>query len=241
MPYAKLTPQSVSEGAGARIRRLFPGPERDHLDPFVLFDEFMIQPGTGFPDHPHRGFEVVTYVLEGAMHHRDDQGNDSVVSAGGLQHFSAGSGIVHSEMPTGDGTTRGIQLWLNLPRSDKGTAPAYAPINAAEIPETKLDGYRVRTVAGPGSPLSAHTPLLYLDIELAPGSEHAARVPPGFTGVLYVLRGELVSDGTPAQAGEAMLIGEGDVHVTTGPGTRYLVIAGKPLGEPIHQHGPYVD
>lgn len=241
MPYSKLKPQSVSEGAGARIRRLFPIPERGNLDPFVLFDEFEIRPGTGFPEHPHRGFEVITYVLEGAMHHRDDKGNDSVVGAGGVQHFSAGRGIVHSEMPEGDSTTRGIQLWVNLPRSDKGMEPMYEPISAQQIPETKFDGYRVRTVVGPGSPLSLHTPLMYLDVELAPGSEHTARVPQGFTGVLYVLRGELLSGDTSAREGEAMVIGEGDVHVTTGPGARYLVIAGKPIGEPIRQHGPYVD
>jgi redox-sensitive bicupin YhaK (pirin superfamily) len=241
MPYSKLRPQSVSEGAGARIRRLFPSPQRENIDPFVLFDEFEIAAGTGFPDHPHRGFEVITYVLAGAMHHRDDHGNDSVVSAGGVQHFSAGRGIVHSEMPEGDTTTRGIQLWVNLPRSDKGTEPAYQPIAATQIPETKFDGYRVRTVAGPGSPLSAHTPLVYLDIELAPGSEHTAQVPAGFTGVLYVLEGEVQSNDTAAQEGEAMAIGEGNVHVSTGPGARYLVIAGRPIGEPIHQHGPYVD
>src|SRR5690606_33471961 len=118
--------------------------EKGNLDPFVLFDEFEIQPGTGFPDHPHRGFEVITYVLEGAMHHRDNKGNDSVVSAGGVQHFSAGSGIVHSEMPEGNTTTRGIQLWVNLPRSDKAMAPMYEPIGPHQIPETKFNGYRVR-------------------------------------------------------------------------------------------------
>lgn len=241
MPTQRFRPEEMDEGAGARVRRLFPVAARHYVDPFVLFDEFFVAPQAGFPDHPHRGFEAITYLLEGNMHHRDNLGNDGVVGPGGAQRFTAGRGIVHSEMPEGGGTTHGIQIWVNLPKSQKDIEAGYQQVGDSEVPETKLDGFRVRTVVGPGSPLRTRTPMLYLDIELAPGGSHRVHVPAGFKGIAYVLSGEVrFGDGT-ARAGEAIPIESGEVDAETGPGGRYLLIAGRPHNEPVYQHGPYVD
>jgi hypothetical protein len=241
MPFEKLKPEEMDEGAGARVRRLFPAAKRPYRDPFVLFDEFFVPPGGGFPNHPHRGFEAITYVLDGAMHHRDNLGNDSVVGAGGVLRFVAGSGIVHSEMPEGQDVAHGIQLWVNLARAQKQTAASYQQVAPQEIPESKTDGCRVRTVVGPGSPVETKTQMVYLDIELAPGSKYSAHIPSGQNGLVYVVDGEVQAGETSASEGQALAIGEGDVEIGTGPGGRYLLVAGKPYNEPVQFRGPYID
>jgi len=241
MPFEKLRPEVMDEGAGARVRRLFPAPGRPWRDPFVLFDEFFVPPGGGFPDHPHRGFEAITYVLDGAMHHRDNLGNDGVVGPGGVQRFTAGSGIVHSEMPAGKEVAHGVQLWVNLKKSDKNVGATYQQVVPDHIPDSKIDGCRVRTVVGPGSPVQVNTPMLYLDVELAPGSNHGAQLPDDHRGVVYVISGEVRVAETGVRAGEALAVGPGVVEVTTGPGGRYLLVTGKPSGEPVLMRGPYVD
>lgn len=241
MSVEKLRPQEMDEGAGARVRRLFPVAGRPYRDPFVLFDEFFVPPGGGFPDHPHRGFEAITYVLDGAMHHRDNLGNDGIVGEGGVQRFTAGRGIVHSEMPAGKEVAHGVQLWVNLTKSSKNIEANYQQVASTQIPESKVNGCRVRTVVGPGSPVQVKTPMLYLDVELAPGSSHSARLPDGQEGMVYVVSGEVQTEGASAKAGEALSVGPGEVHVATGPGGRYLLVSGKPYGEPVQLRGPYVD
>ena len=241
MPFEKLNPEEMDEGAGARVRRLFPAAQRPYRDPFVLFDEFFVPPGGGFPNHPHRGFEAITYVLGGAMHHRDNLGNDSVVGAGGVLRFVAGSGIVHSEMPEGQDTAHGIQLWDNLAQAQKKTAASYQQVAPQEIPERKTDGCRVRTVIGPGSPVQTKTPMLYLDIELAPGSHYSTHIPEGQSGLVYVVDGEVQAGGTSASEGQALAVSAGELEIGTGPGGRYLLVAGQPYGEPVQFRGPYID
>jgi redox-sensitive bicupin YhaK (pirin superfamily) len=241
MPYSKLVAQEQAEGAGARVRRLFPIPGQNYQDPFVLMDEFFVEPGAGFPDHPHRGFEVITYVLDGAMHHRDSMGNDGVVGPGGVQRITAGRGITHSEMPEGAALAHGIQLWINLAKAEKGVDAAYQQVAPPDLPEEKFDGYRARVVVGPGSPVRLHTPVSYLDVEVAPGTSRREQVPAGHNGLIYVVNGELSADGTFARAGEALACGAGEVRIATGPGGRYLFLAGKPHGEPVLYHGTFVD
>lgn len=241
MQEKKLRPEEIAEGAGAKVRRLFPASGTDNLDPFVLFDEFFVSPDAGFPDHPHRGFEAITYLLQGAMHHRDNLGNDGVVRPGGALRFSAGNGIVHSEMPESSETTHGIQLWVNLAGSDKKMPADYQQLDPNDIPETKVDGYRVREIAGPRSRLKVHTPLLYQDIELAPGATYAEVIPKEYAGFAYVVEGKLTVGQTTINTGEAAPVGNGEVCFETGPGARFLLVAGRPHGEPIIMHGSFVD
>src|SRR6056297_2002791 len=161
--HRKLKARETSDGAGARIKRLFPGPAFSHFDPFVLLDEFFVTPEAGFPEHPHQGFEAVTYMLEGAFRHKDNLSNDSVVSAGGVQRFSAGKEIRHAEMPGTDGMNHGLQLWINLPRDMKDSSPTYQQVNPKDIPVESQNGVEIRTIIGNDSPVAVNTNVLYQD------------------------------------------------------------------------------
>jgi redox-sensitive bicupin YhaK (pirin superfamily) len=241
-----VTAPETPEGAGAVVKRALPFGYTNVVDPFVLLDEFFVRPPAAFPDHPHRGFEIVTYMLDGSFRHRDSMGNDSTIQAGGLQRITAGAGIVHAELPMTQGLNHGLQLWINLPRALKGIPADYQGVPGEHLPESSGDGYRVRTVVGPGSPVKLQTRVLYFDVSLQPQARWESDVPAGLAAVLYAFQG---SDGRVGEsqaevgAGALAILGEGDsVRVLAGrEPLRFALIAGQPHGEPIRMRGPYVD
>ncbi|MBI5041186.1 MAG: pirin family protein [Gammaproteobacteria bacterium] len=219
------------EGDGAEVRRLFPIPRFMNFDPFVLWDHFDIGAGAGFPEHPHRGLQ-----------HADNLGNTSTVGPLGVQRFTAGRGIVHSEMPAATGHTRGIQLWVNLPQRLKGIEPEYQQVDAQDFPEETLPHGRLRTLMGPGSPLHLHTPIRYYDLHLDSGGDHTLPMQAGEHSLAYVVSGTARINGEPLEAGMAWFSQAAtplEVHAESA--LRLMLVFGTPHGEPIHQHGPYVD
>ncbi|MGD8802275.1 MAG: pirin family protein [Gammaproteobacteria bacterium] len=233
---------SGAEGDGAEVRRLFPVPSLMNFDPFVLWDDFSISAGAGFPDHPHRGFEGVTYVFQGSVKHKDNLGNDSTVTSGGLQRFTAGSGIVHSEMPSADGVTRGIQMWVNLPLRLKKLEPDYQQVNSDEVPERKVNNGIVRVLAGESSPLQLNTPVIYLDARLDAGGEFEQAIPSGYRGIVYIVEGACDVNGDIIRQGKAAFMENVDtIKLRCNEPSRIMLCFGQPHGEPIRQHGPFVD
>jgi len=236
------TATATMEGDGAEVRRLFPIPRFMNFDPFVLWDHFDIGAGAGFPEHPHRGFEAITYLFEGAMQHADNLGNTSTVGPQGAQRFTAGRGIMHSEMPADTGNTRGIQLWINLPQRLKRIDPAYQQVDAQDFPDEALPHGRLRTVVGPGSPLRLHTPIRYYDLYLDSGGEHALPMQAGERALIYIVSGEAHINGERLVAGMAWFSHSATpVQVLAATAARLMLVFGTPHGEPIHQHGSYVD
>lgn len=246
---------ATSDGAGVRLTRVIGGPALQDLDPFLLLDEFGSDSPddyiAGFPDHPHRGFETVTYMLDGRMRHRDNQGNSGLLGPGSIQWMTAGRGIVHSEMPEQEeGLMRGFQLWVNLPASDKMTAPRYQDIAASDIPEVEIDdGVRVRVLSGQfndvtGPVAGVAVQPLYLDIELPASASLSPALPENHTAFLYVFEGSLVAGETQKgiQKHELAILGSGkEVPLSAGDeGARVILVAGRPLGEPVARHGPFV-
>jgi len=251
--------QYVMDGAGVRINRVLTQGLQRRLDPFLMLDAFGSEkPGdyiAGFPEHPHRGFETVTYMLTGRMRHRDSGGNEGLITNGGVQWMTAGRGVVHSEMPEqNEGLMEGFQLWLNLPGSDKLCTPWYRDIPAAEVPRFTLDsGVTVQVIAGSshgvaGAVQRGATEPLYLDIELPPGAAFEQALPAGHNAFLYVFRGEAIVGGRGVAPTRMAILdnaaGSDGVVIkaprdAAGP-TRLLLIAGRPLGEPIAQYGPFV-
>jgi len=246
---------ATSDGAGVRLTRVIGGAELPDLDPFLLLDEFGSDSPddyiAGFPDHPHRGFETVTYMLDGRMRHRDNQGNSGLLGPGSIQWMTAGRGIVHSEMPEQEeGLMRGFQLWVNLPASDKMTDPRYQDIAASDIPEVEIDdGVRVRVLSGQfndvtGPVAGVAVQPLYLDIELPASASVSPALPENHTAFLFVFEGSLVAGETTknVQKHELAVLGSGkDVPLTAGnEGARAILVAGRPLGEPVARYGPFV-
>lgn len=230
---------TVPEGDGVTVKRLMPVHGMLNHDPFVLWDHFDLS-GGGFPDHPHRGFEAITYLFAGGMNHADNLGNRGTVHAGGAQRFTAGRGLVHSEFP--DGHAAGIQLWINLPARLKKLAPDYQQLQAGELPEHEEQGAHIRTIVGEASPLRLHTPVEYLDIRLDAGSTFTRPIPGGYRGFIYVVEGAITADGRQAAAGQALLVENTPTLALSAPdGARLMWCFGKPHHEPIRQHGPYVD
>jgi redox-sensitive bicupin YhaK (pirin superfamily) len=247
--------QFVMDGAGVKINRVLTGPLQRRLDPFLMLDAFgSDKPGdyiAGFPEHPHRGFETVTYMLTGRMRHRDSAGNEGLVTNGGVQWMTAGRGVVHSEMPEQEeGLMEGFQLWLNLPAKDKMSAPWYRDIAHEELPRFSLEtGATVQVIAGhthgvSGAVMREGTQPLYLDIALPAGETFELPLPAGHNAFIYVYRGETVVEGKGVpQARMAILDNSVDadgVRIKATQESRLLVIAGRPLGEPIAQYGPFV-
>ncbi|HEX7341315.1 MAG TPA: pirin family protein [Rhodanobacteraceae bacterium] len=246
----------TSDGAGVSLTRVIGQRALDMLDPFLLLDEFgSDKPGdyiAGFPEHPHRGFETVTYMLDGRMRHGDNQGNSGLLTAGSVQWMTAGRGIVHSEMPEQEeGLMRGFQLWVNLPAADKMTAPRYQDIAPEAIPEVDpAAGVHVRVIAGnfggiTGPVSGVATEPLYLDIALAPGGKVSVPVPVSHHAFAYVFDGEGVTLGSSGDAlahRELAVLDDGDgVMLEAGPSAaRLLLVAGKPLNEPVARYGPFV-
>ncbi|MDQ6989753.1 MAG: pirin family protein [Mariprofundaceae bacterium] len=234
----KIKALAVPEGDGVVVKRLMPSQNLRNYDPFVLCDHFDIESG-GFPDHPHRGFEAITYMLAGGMQHADNLGNRSTVYAGGAQRFTAGKGIVHSEIPQGRAV--GLQLWINLPQKLKHIEPAYQQVDAADIKVEKKDGVLLRHIVGEAG-IILQTPVLYLDISLLPQSHYEVHIPDGFRGFVYVLQGHVWLQEQHLHASEALFI-EGVQHlqIQAKDNSQIMVCFGLPHGEPIYQHGPFVD
>ncbi len=247
--------QYVMDGAGVKINRVLTGTLQRRLDPFLMLDAFGSDKAgdyiAGFPEHPHRGFETVTYMLTGRMRHRDSAGNEGLVTDGGVQWMTAGRGVIHSEMPEqNEGLMEGFQLWLNLPAKDKMSAPWYRDIPNEEVPRFTLDsGATVQVIAGSshgvaGAVQREGTEPLYLDIELPEGATFEQPLPAGHNAFIYVFRGEAVVGGKGVPQTRMAIFdnaeGSDGVVIKAAQPTRLLLIAGRPLREPIAQYGPFV-
>jgi redox-sensitive bicupin YhaK (pirin superfamily) len=252
----------TSDGAGVKLRRVIGQPQLPDLDPFLMLDEFGTDRAedyiAGFPDHPHRGFETVTYMLDGRMRHRDNHGNEGVLVPGSVQWMTAGRGLVHSEMPEQQaGRMRGFQLWLNLPARDKMTAPKYQEFGPERIPvavpaggvTAKVIAGRVADVAGPI--FQPATDPTYLDVALEPGATFVQPVPADYAAFLYVFEGTVRVGSEPGatlvRTHELAVLVEGDeIRVTgasagaDGKSARAILVAGRPLREPVAKYGPFV-
>ena len=247
--------QPTSDGAGVKLARSLGSPALDYLDPFLLLDEFKSDAGTdylaGFPDHPHRGFETVTYMLAGAMQHRDHKGNEGNLRPGSIQWMTAGRGIIHSEMPQQqDGLMWGFQLWVNLPATEKMTAPRYQDIHPEDVPEVVLkNGIKIRVLVGEshgvrGAVQGIVTDPLYLDVQVPAQMSCALPVQRGHTAFCYVFDGA-GTFGASAQVVSRQhlaVLSDGEVVTvkTTDTLVRFLLLAGKPLHEPVARYGPFV-
>ncbi len=251
----KVRGQPTSDGAGVRMTRVIGSQVLDSFDPFLLLDEFRSDDPNdylaGFPDHPHRGFETVTYMLAGRMRHGDNQGNTGLLGPGSVQWMTAGRGIVHSEFPEQqEGLMWGFQLWVNLPRSDKMTAPRYQDIQGEQIPEVELGpGARARVLVGTvgdatGPVTNVATEPVYFDLHLEPGATYTAELPPAHNVFAYVYSGDakIGAASTFIARGELALTTPGaTLPVTAGAeGARLLVVGGRPLQEPVARYGPFV-
>ncbi len=243
----------TSDGAGVKLTRLLTQDLQRRLDPFLMLDVFGSDSAddyiAGFPDHPHRGFETVTYMLAGRMRHRDSAGNEGLLQSGGVQWMTAGRGVIHSELPEqNEGRMEGFQLWLNLPASDKMRAPWYRDIQSADLPEWRGDGVVARVIAGSthgvqGAVQREGTAPLYLDLQLDPGAAFEQALPAAHNAFVYVYRGSLsLGERAVPEQRMAILGNAGDgVRITAGAnGARAILIAGQPLKESIVQHGPFV-
>jgi len=247
--------QFVMDGAGVKINRVLTQGLQRRLDPFLMLDAFgSDKPGdyiAGFPEHPHRGFETVSYMISGSMKHRDSAGNEGLITDGGVQWMTAGRGVAHSEMPAQtDGLMEGFQLWLNLPAKDKMTAPWYRDIPREAIPRFVTDGgATVQVIAGAshgvaGAVQRAHTEPLYLDVELPANGVFEQTLPPGHNAFIYVFRGQVVVDEQNVPQTRMAILkndpGADGVRIVAAQASRLILIAGQPLGEPIAQYGPFV-
>lgn len=247
----------ATDGAGVELTRVIGQPALSMLDPFLLLDAFRSdQPEdyiAGFPPHPHRGFETVTYLLDGRMRHRDNAGNEGVIEPGGIQWMTAGKGIIHSEMPEQEnGLLEGFQLWINLPATEKMTAPAYQEFSRQHIPvEVRDNGIRVRVITGTTSegttgPVSQPlTEPVYLDVSLPAGQSFSEQLPETHNAFAYVIQGQLSVAGDQKQILSrddlAVLTHGKDIQVeAASEESRFLLIAGKPLNEPVARGGPFV-
>jgi len=243
----------ASDGAGVRLNRVIGTPQLGDLDPFLMLDQFgSDQPGdylAGFPDHPHRGFETVTYMIAGRMRHRDNHGHEGLLVPGSVQWMTAGRGIVHSEMPEQEeGLMAGFQLWVNLPAKDKMCAPRYQEFAPESIPVVApADGVEIKVIAGRvgevEGPISAvATDPTYLDVALQPGARYVHAVPVGHTAFAYVFEGALQVGGRRVERGELAVFGDGEQveFASAVLAGRALLIAGRPLREPIAKYGPFV-
>lgn len=254
-----VEPKPVVEGAGVRLQRVFPGSTLDYPDPFLLFDHFgSNNPDdylAGFPMHPHRGIETVTYMLAGAVQHRDSIGNAGMIEAGDVQWMTAGGGIMHEEMPESrQGRMAGFQLWVNLPARFKMTQPRYQEIAAAQIPEmNREDGVTIRVIAGTvddvqGPVTEIVADPVYLDVTIPTSASFSHTIERGHTALAYVFEGEGVFGIADEETGETVsyprliVFDDGDFVQAraTGESVRFLLMSGKPSYEPIVRYGPFV-
>lgn len=255
----KVTGRATSDGAGVNLTRIMGTPELNMLDPFLLLDEFQSDKAddyiAGFPDHPHRGFETVTYMLAGKIRHKDNAGHEGVIEPGGIQWMTAGRGIIHSEMPEQeDGLLWGFQLWINLPATQKMTEPRYQEFSKDEIPSETRDGnVMVRVITGEtsmgteGPVKNIATNPVYLDIRLPAGTEFSEPVATSNNKFIYVYSGSLNLPDTDnrimkLETGDLAVLGQGEkLHITAGTkGAKCLFLSALPLHEPVARGGPFV-
>ena len=249
--------RETSDGAGVRLRRYIASPELDMFDPFLLLDVFRSDDPedyiAGFPPHPHRGFETVTYLLHGRMRHKDSAGHEGVIKSGGVQWMTAGRGIEHSEMPEQDeGLLYGFQLWVNLPADKKMAKPRYQELEPEEIPVEKIsEGASVRVIAGttingttgPVTEIAAAP--VYLDVSLKQGEEFIENIPAGHNAFIYVVEGEIDIIGgeqtTSVTTESLAVLNDGDrITIHSQRDSRFLLVAGQPFKEPVARYGPFV-
>jgi redox-sensitive bicupin YhaK (pirin superfamily) len=251
---------SQSEGAGARVRRSIGTPKLRNLSPFLMLDHFSIPPGAGFPDHPHRGQETITYLLDGAVDHEDFAGNHGRINSGDLQFMTAGRGIVHAEMPAPNPEGRpnvGMQLWVDLPQKLKGCEPRYRDLRAAEIPLVKLedDKVAIKVISGQSHGVDsvkelAYTPVWLMDITIKPGGKVQQHLPAGWNAFAYSLEGEVTfgvgKDATTIQKYHNTVFEQkgdsvfAEVTADAKEDARFILVAGLPLDQKIVQYGPFV-
>jgi len=258
-PASQIGSVNTLEGAGFRVRRPFPTFELDHFGPFLLLDEMGPAdnaPGEakGAPDHPHRGFETVTYMLDGELEHKDSVGNRGLIKPGDVQWMTAGAGIVHSEMPSESilrqgGRTHGFQLWVNLPASAKMRRPRYQELTRDDFPIVEFEGGRIvvvsGSVAGAIGPADTHVPITYAHVMLDPHAETTIDLDPALVAFIYVFRGggSIGQPHVPVRGGEAVLFDEGVGTIRVGSGDAGLeamIGAGPRIDEPVVRYGPFV-
>lgn len=248
-----ITGMPTSDGAGVELVRVIGQPALMELDPFLLLDAFRSENPNdyiaGFPSHPHRGFETVTYLLNGRMRHKDNAGNEGVIAPGGVQWMTTGKGIIHSEMPEQEnGLLEGFQLWINLPASHKMTTPKYQEHDETEIPTETRPGANIKVVSGQtskgtkGPVVQPLTDPIYFDIKLEAGTEFSETLQETHNAFVYVIEGLVTLDSTTLQRDQLAVLSHGDlINLRSGEtGARVLVVAGKPLNEPIARGGPFV-
>ena len=256
-----VEPQMVIEGAGVRLRRSISPSRENPVDPFLLFDHFAFNdpiegPLVGFPMHPHRGIETVTYMLEGSVHHRDSLGNSGLIGSGDVQWMTSGGGIMHEEMPrrSPEGNVYGFQLWVNLPAALKMSEPRYQEVSADTIPIVQRNGVKIRVVAGEydgvqGPVTEISIKPVYMDVELEPGSEFKHPIPKDHTALAYIFEGkgnfrlDRNEQGEDIEAVHMIIFGEGEeliVHAAVDSPVRFMFISGSRINEPIVPYGPFV-
>ena len=249
-----IEPQLVIEGAGVLLKRSISPRQSNEYDPFLLFDHFAFNnplegPSRGFPTHPHRGIDTVTYMLEGSVNHRDSLGNAGKIGSGDVQWMTSGRGILHEEMPrrSENGNIYGFQLWVNLPAAEKMGQPRYQEVSAGEIPIVEKDGVTVRLVAGElngtrGPVTEINAAPLYMDVKLAPGSKFILPIPSGHTVLAYVFEGAgEFGDQVVESVSMAVFNDDGEqIEVKSETGAQFMLIAGAPFKEPIVPYGPFV-
>lgn len=248
----KVKGMPTEDGAGVKLTRLVGSPSLPDVDPFLMLDTFRSDNPkdyvAGFPEHPHRGFETVSYMIQGSIAHRDNHGGHGLVTDGGVQWMTAGRGVAHSEMPAQTGGRMfGFQLWINLPAAEKMRAPWYADIPAASIPEFQAGAASVKLIAGhwnghAGPAPDRTTKPFIADVTLPANVSADVPLPQGHDGFVYVFEGALRVKGERVQTGEVgVLSGDGTLSVSAAAsGARFLVVAGKPIREPIAKYGPFV-
>lgn len=246
---------ATSDGAGVKLTRVLSGKLQQRLDPFLMLDVFGSDDPddyiAGFPDHPHRGFETVTYMLSGRMRHRDSSGNEGLLENGGVQWMTAGRGVIHSEIPEQkDGVMEGFQLWLNLPAQSKMREPWYQDFSSEAIPEyVTAQGVTVRVIAGSSNGVTGAvtreiTEPLYLDIHMRAGAKFSTALPSSHNAFIYVYRGAVMVDDVQIESRRMGILsnteGADGVTLAATEDARLILVAGKPLDEPIVQYGPFV-
>jgi len=242
----------VTEGAGVSVFRSIGTPPLRNLDPFLMLDQFSTDDPddyiAGFPEHPHRGFNTFTYMLDGHMQHGDSMGNRGDLGPGGAQWMKAGSGVIHSEMPQQEsGRMRGFQLWVNLPAQEKMTPPEYQEVRPESVPELSIGDATVRLLAGTisdhhGPVADPNTDVEYIDVKLAPNSEFVHNLDPELAAFIFLFEGQALVSEQPIQEQQLAVLSEGEkISIDSGKeGARFLLVSGKPIGEPIVQYGPFV-
>lgn len=243
--------EEAHDGAGVRLKRVIGTSELNFLDPFLLLDEFKNENPedyiAGFPDHPHRGFETVTYLIAGRMRHKDSKGNEGLLTPGSVQWMRAGRGIIHSEMPEMEnGLIWGYQLWVNLPASHKMSEPGYQDIMPQRIPEVEKDGVKVRIIAGEyenvKGPAETLIDIIYLDVEISKGAEFQYSFPSEMNSFLFAVEGSPCAgeSKTKVPAGSLGIVGSGETLRVSGGPCRFLLLAAVPIRESIARGGPFV-